>query len=377
MNRLQLLKVLAPGFLPLLVFIAADALWGTTVGLAVAVASGIVELGVSRVREGRWDRFVLLDTLLITAMGGVSLLLANDVFFRLKPAVVELIFCLVLGVSVYTPANVMLAMTRRYLRGMELSPEQARAMTRSMKGLFFLLLAHTALIVYAAFALSAAAWGFISGGLFYILFAAYFLAEWLRSRRRARSAEAAMAQYAGEEWFDLVDAEGRVTGRAPRRVCHSRKGLLHPVVHLHILDEKDRIFLQKRSPAKEIQPGKWDAAVGGHVRSGETVEQALGRETAEETGLEGLKAQPLARYVWESEVESELVFMFAARSRREPRVDPAESSEGRCWKIAKVREAIGKGLLTPNLEFEFPILMQLIFGEKKQGTDSTTSSCSC
>ncbi len=371
MNRLQLLKVLAPGFLPLLVFIAADALWGTTVGLAVAVASGIVELGVSRAREGSWDRFVLLDTALIVAMGGVSLLLANDIFFRLKPAVVELIFCLVLGVSVYTPANVMLAMTRRYLRGMEITAEQARAMTRSMKGLFFLFLAHTALIVYAAFALSAAAWGFISGGLFYILFAAYFLVEWLGSRRRARKAEAAMAQYAGEEWFDLVDAEGRVVGRAPRSVCHSRKGLLHPVVHLHILDDKDRLFLQKRSPAKEIQPDKWDTAVGGHARSGETVEQALKRETAEETGLEGLKAQPLARYVWESEVESELVFMFAARSRLEPRVDPAESSEGRFWKIARVREAVGKGILTPNLEFEFPILMQLLFGEKPQETNST------
>ncbi len=44
LNRLQLLKTLAPGFLPLLVFIAADALWGTTVGLLVAVASGLVEL---------------------------------------------------------------------------------------------------------------------------------------------------------------------------------------------------------------------------------------------------------------------------------------------------------------------------------------------
>jgi isopentenyldiphosphate isomerase/intracellular septation protein A len=373
LNRLQLLKVLAPGFLPLLVFIAADALWGTTVGLAVAVAAGIVELGVSRVRDKSWDRFVLLDTLLITAMGGVSLLLANDIFFRLKPAVIELIFCLVLGVSVYTPANVMLAMTKRYLRGMEISAEQARAMTRSMKGLFYLLLAHTALIVYAAFAMSAAAWGFVSGGLFYILFAAYFLVEWLNGRRRARRDQAAMAQHAGEEWFDLVDAEGRVTGRAPRSVCHSRKGLLHPVVHLHVLDGRDRLFLQKRSLAKEIQPGKWDTAVGGHVRSGETVEQALKRETAEETGLEDLKAQPLARYVWESGVESELVFMFVARSRQEPRVDPAESSEGRFWKIAKVREAIGKGLLTPNLEFEFPILMKLIFGEKLPGTDATNS----
>jgi intracellular septation protein A len=115
LSRLQLLKALAPGFLPLLVFIAADALWGTRVGLLVAVASGIVELALSYARERTWDRFVLLDTLLIVAMGGVSLLLDNDLFFRLKPAVVELVFCLVLGVSVYSPVNVMQAMSRRYL----------------------------------------------------------------------------------------------------------------------------------------------------------------------------------------------------------------------------------------------------------------------
>ncbi len=224
MNRLQLLKILAPGFLPLLVFIAADALWGTGIGLGVAVASGLIELAVSYVREKTWDRFVLLDTLLIVVLGGISLLLENDIFFRLKPAVIELIFCLVLGVSVYSPVNILLAMSRRYLKGVELAPEQVQAMARSMRALFFIFLAHTALIVYAAFAMSAAAWGFISGGLFYILFAAYFLVEWLRNRRRARQAQ---AEYAGEEWFDIVDAEGNVRGKAPRSVCHSQKGLLH------------------------------------------------------------------------------------------------------------------------------------------------------
>lgn len=364
MSRLQLLKALAPGFLPLLVFIAADALWGTRVGLVVAVASGIIEMAVTYVQNRTWDRFVILDTLLIVAMGGLSLLLENDIFFRLKPAIVELVFCLILGISAFSPLNLMLAMSRRYLKGIAFSREQARAMTRSMRALFFIFLGHAALTVYAAFALSLQAWGFISGGLFYILFAAFFIGEWLRNRRQAKRAAAALAQYADEEWFDLVDVEGQVIGKAPRSHCHARKGLLHPVVHLHILDGHDRLFLQKRSPAKQIQPGKWDTAVGGHVRSGEGIEAALKRETAEETGLEGLTAAPVARYVWESDVESELVHMFVARSARQPRVDPTESTEGRFWKIAKVREALGKGMLTPNLEFEFPILMERVFGEK-------------
>ncbi len=364
MSRLHLLKALAPGFLPLLVFIAADALWGTRVGLVVAVGSGFLELAVAYARDRTWDRFVILDTLLIVAMGGLSLLLENDIFFRLKPAIVELVFCLILGISAFSPLNIMLAMSRRYLKGVAFSQEQARAMTRSMRALFFILLGHAALTAYAAFALSLQAWGFISGGLFYILFAVFFLGEWLRNHRQARRAAAAMETYADEEWFDLVDVAGKVVGKAPRSLCHARKGLLHPVVHLHILDGRDRLFLQKRSLTRQIQPGKWDTAVGGHVRSGEGIAAALKRETAEETGLEGLKTVPLARYVWESDVESELVHMFIARSPRQPRVNPQESSAGMFWKIAKIREAMGKGILTPNLEFEFPILMERVFGEK-------------
>ena len=358
MNRLQLFKTLAPGFLPLLVFLAADALWGTRVGLAVAVASGIVELAVSYLKEKKLDRFILLDTGLIVLLGGVSLLLSNDIFFRLKPALVELIFCLILGISVYSPVNIMLAMSRRYLKNMPLSAEQVKPMMRGMKILFFVFLAHTALIVYAAFAMSAAAWGFISGGLFYILFAAYFLVEWLRNRRRARLAQ---AEYAGEEWFDIVDAEGNVRGKAPRSLCHSQKGLLHAVVHLHVLNAEDRLFLQKRSPDKEIQPGKWDTAVGGHVRSGESIQDALKREAEEELGLSDFKAVAVARYLWESDVESELVYMFVTRTGQPPRINRAEISEGKFWKISKIREALAAKILTPNFELEFEILLKQVF----------------
>ncbi|MFH2107133.1 MAG: NUDIX domain-containing protein [Chrysiogenia bacterium] len=364
MNRLQLFKTLAPGFLPLFVFIAADALWGTTIGLVVALLFGILEMAVSFIKEKKLDRFILLDTGLIVLLGGVSLLLRTDVFFRLKPALIELIFCLILGISVYSPVNIMLAMSRRYLKTLAMNDEQVRSMMQGMKVLLFLFLGHALLIVYAALAMSAAAWGFISGGLFYILFAAYFLVEWLRKRRKARrSAAAAASQYADKEWFDIVDAEGNVRGKAPRSLCHSRQDLLHPVVHLHVLDSRDRLFLQKRSLRKQIQPGKWDTAVGGHLSSGETVEAALKREAEEELGLNDFKAVPVARYVWKSDVESELVYMFVTRSDRTPRINREEISEGKFWKISKIREFRSKGILTPNFEFEFDILLKQLFKE--------------
>ena len=364
MNRLQLLKTLAPGFLPLLVFIVADALWGTKIGLIVAVVSGISELGISYAREKTWDRFILLDTLLIVAMGGVSLLLDNDIFFRLKPAVVELIFCLLLGVSAYSPVNIMLAMSQRYLKGIAFSKEQSQAMARSMKTLFFIFLGHTLMIVYAAFAMSAAAWGFISGGLFYILFAVYFLLEWLRNRHAAEPGLQRPPTFPTRSGSILSTPRAMYAARRHAASATPAAGCLHPVVHLHVLNSADRLFLQKRSADKQIQPGKWDTAVGGHVASGERIEDALKREAEEELGLRSFQAVPVARYLWESDVESELVYMFVTRTSQQPCINRMEISEGKFWKINKIKEARARKILTPNLEFEFDILLKQVF---KQG----------
>ena len=80
-----------------------------------------------------------------------------------------------------------------------------------------------------------------------------------------------------EELFPLVDEDGNQIGKATRRECHSGTMLLHPVVHLHVFNAKGELYLQKRSTDKDIQPGKWDTSVGGHVDYGETVENALKR----------------------------------------------------------------------------------------------------
>ena len=76
------------------------------------------------------------------------------------------------------------------------------------------------------------------------------------------------------EWFPLVNEEGETIGKATRKECHSGSKLLHPVIHLHIFNKDGDLYLQKRSMNKDIQPGKWDTAVGGHIDYGESVEEA-------------------------------------------------------------------------------------------------------
>ncbi|AVT30888.1 MULTISPECIES: NUDIX hydrolase [unclassified Plantactinospora] len=50
-----------------------------------------------------------------------------------------------------------------------------------------------------------------------------------------------------------------------------------------IVDDEGRIFFQRRSPNRKLFPNTWDI-VGGHLETGETVEEALFREVTEETG---------------------------------------------------------------------------------------------
>ena len=161
-----------------------------------------------------------------------------------------------------------------------------------------------------------------------------------------------------DEIFPVVDEEGNKIGEAPRKVCHDGKSmLLHPVVHIHLFNPKGELFLQKRSMLKDIQPGKWDTSVGGHISPGESVEKALAREAEEELGLRNLDKISLGRYIWESERERELVYVHYSESDEFPSVNRSEIDEGKFWKLADIEKHLGQGLFTTNFEYEFGLIL--------------------
>ena len=153
-----------------------------------------------------------------------------------------------------------------------------------------------------------------------------------------------------EEIFPVVDEEGNVIGRATRGECHDGSKLLHPVVHLHVFDADGRLFLQHRPAWKDIQPDKWDTAVGGHVDYGETIEDALRREAREELGLIDFKPEFLRSYVFESDRERELVNTFKA-TVDPAAVRPSDELDGGRWLTTDELRA-DPDSLTPNLHHE-------------------------
>lgn len=156
-----------------------------------------------------------------------------------------------------------------------------------------------------------------------------------------------------EEWFPIVNEAGETIGKATRKECHSGSKLLHPVVHLHIFNDAGDLYLQKRSMTKDIQPGKWDTAVGGHVDLGETVEEALRREVREELGITDFIPQLITRYIFESEIEKELVNSFRTIYNGTITPDPSELDGGRFWTATEIKDNLGKNIFTPNFEKEY------------------------
>ncbi|MBN2546299.1 MAG: NUDIX domain-containing protein [Spirochaetes bacterium] len=160
------------------------------------------------------------------------------------------------------------------------------------------------------------------------------------------------------EFFDIVDESGSIIAKKTRKKCHDGSKLLHPVVHVHIINSKKMILLQKRALSKEIQPGKWDTSVGGHIQSGETVINAILRESFEETGI---KINPdnlifVKKYIFESDIERELVYTHVYYSDEKVKFQKSEIDEVNFFTKNEVIRLINENKTTPNFNEEFLIL---------------------
>lgn len=347
MNRLELLKKMLPGFIPLFVFVAADAIWGTKIGLYVAVAVGFIQLIIDYIRFKKIDKFILLDTALIVALGVVSIIADNAIFVKLKPAFIEFIMAIIVGVSVFTPKNIMLGMSKRYMKGVDFNEQMIKKLNQSMKRLFIILIVHIALTVYSAYFMSNAAWAFISGGLFYIIVAIYAAYEFISQKMKNKNTE----------YLPVVDEEGKILGKASREECHSNPELMHPVIRLHIFNSRGEILLQQRGFNKSVEPGKWDSAVAGHVLYGEKIEDAVKRETFEEVNLKINKFDFIKKSVLKIDNQTELVLVYFTITDQEPKADEDEVEQIKFCKIEDVKKS--KMQITPAFESEYDLLIQL------------------
>lgn len=87
------------------------------------------------------------------------------------------------------------------------------------------------------------------------------------------------------EYFDILDENGNLTGTKKERSKVHQDGDWHRAVHIWIINDKNELLLQRRSPNKDSHPNMWDISSAGHLSAGDESLTGAMREISEELGI--------------------------------------------------------------------------------------------
>ena len=173
--------------LPLIVFIVVDSLV-TDVRLSIlsAVLFAIGQLVFTWVRHRRFEWFVLLDVGLIVVLGAISIAFDDELFFKVKPAIVEGVSIVFLVALIVAPGHFLLRYFGRMMPGRVLGPEAVGSLKALLGVVSGCTALHIGLVLYTAFHSSKEVWAFVSGPGFYVLLLPVGVVLTMRSRRKPR-----------------------------------------------------------------------------------------------------------------------------------------------------------------------------------------------
>ena len=89
----------------------------------------------------------------------------------------------------------------------------------------------------------------------------------------------------GDELLFVVGNNNKPLQAKSRNETHAKR-LWHRCSHIWVINSKKQILCQKRTMLKDVNPGKWEANFGGHVKGGEDYIDNAIIELKEEIGLD-------------------------------------------------------------------------------------------
>ncbi len=336
-------------------FITADIVTGNRIlAGAISVSFILLRVIVQLITFKRFDKFFISDIILIVGGSIASLSLENTPYNMIRPAIIPVVWIIILS-FIALSSKVIIFAAKKYASLFVLSEDDIRNGQLNSLLLVPFIVIYILLLVYLSLGIELIIWKIVAASSIYpLIILPLVLSVWFQRLRN----KAFIKKYKDSEWFPVVDHEGKIIGKSPREVCHSGSMILHPVVHIHILNTDRKLLLQKRSINKDIQPGKWDTSVGGHISSGEELMNAVKREAKEELGITINEKYliPIKKYIYESEIERELVFSFIYITNDSIKTDPVEIDDARFFTENETNDIVLRDLTTPNFIEEFKLL---------------------
>ena len=100
------------------------------------------------------------------------------------------------------------------------------------------------------------------------------------------------------EFLPVVNDRGNIVGRALQMELHKGNKILHPAVHLHVINNK----------GEAVRKYWW------HVAFGDAPDKTLKRKITETLGISGVKPKLKRQYIRETKTEKELVYVYILNS---------------------------------------------------------------
>ncbi len=104
------------------------------------------------------------------------------------------------------------------------------------------------------------------------------------------------------ENVDIVDENNNITGSTTKDIAH-KEGFLHRCIIAELRDSEGRWVFVRQSSSRQDK-GQFASAMGGHIKSGETEEEALKREVFEELGIKSFKHNLKGKFVYNRPVNN-------------------------------------------------------------------------
>jgi isopentenyldiphosphate isomerase len=150
----------------------------------------------------------------------------------------------------------------------------------------------------------------------------------------------------GAELVDVIDEQGHTVGVVPRREMRVRR-LPHRCVYVLVFNRRGDLFVHLRTTAKDVNPDHWDVTIGGVLAAGESFDDGVLREAAEELGV-AVAVEPLFPFRYEDERTVVQAMVYRATHDGPFRLQPEEVVRGEFLPLGEVQARIAREPFCPD-----------------------------
>ena len=161
------------------------------------------------------------------------------------------------------------------------------------------------------------------------------------------------------ELLDIVNEQDKVIDQKYRSEIYEKKLSCFRVINVFLVNNKKQVWIPRRTKHKKLFPLCLDASVGGHVKAGESYEQAFSRELKEEINFDAslYKYEIITKLTPQEHNVSAFMQLYVIYTDITPDYN-MDDFESACWMdISELQEKIKDGATTKG---DLPVLIAIL-----------------